>query len=78
MQKLWFEKHQKFHYQLYDHEGDEIEDFEGWDLLDVPEEQDPNEMSWLFPRRGPTPLEKEKKKRKKKKNKSKSKKKSDL
>ena len=40
MMKLWFEKHQKFHYQLYEFEDDDIEDFEGWDLIDNPEEQD--------------------------------------
>jgi hypothetical protein len=30
-------------------EQDDIEDFEGWDLIDVPQEQDQNDMAWLFP-----------------------------
>lgn len=38
LMKLWFEKHQNFHYQLYDFEDDDIEDFEGWDLIEMPEE----------------------------------------
>jgi predicted membrane protein len=33
--KLWFEKHQNYHYQLYEHEDDEIEDFEGHDLIEM-------------------------------------------
>jgi hypothetical protein len=49
MMKLWFENHQKFHYQLYEFEDDDIEDFEGWDLIEVPDEQDHNDMAWLFP-----------------------------
>ena len=53
LMKLWFEKHQKFHYQLYEFEEDDIEDFEGWDLIDNPEEQDQNDMAWLFPQKGP-------------------------
>eukprot|EP00347_Sterkiella_histriomuscorum_P005171 403357623 len=53
MMKLWFEKHQKFHYQLYEFEDDEIEDFEGWELIENPEEQDQNDMAWLFPQKGP-------------------------
>jgi hypothetical protein len=61
--KLWFEKHQKFHYQLHEHEDDDITDYEGHNLIDVREEGDPNEMSWLFPRRGPSPIPKKKKKR---------------
>lgn len=63
MLKLWFEKHQKSHYQLHEHEDDDITDFEGWNLIDVREEGDPNEMSWLFPGRGPKPVPKKKKKR---------------
>lgn len=38
---------------MYDFEDDEIEDFEGWDLIEVPEEKDRSDMSWLFPTKGP-------------------------
>ena len=74
MMKLWFEKHEKFHYQLWDFEDDEIEDFEGYELIEVPEEGDRNDMAWLFPLRGPgefRDLAERKKKRKNKKNKNK-------
>ena len=53
MMKLWFEKHEKYHYQLYEFEDDEIEDFEGHELIEVPEEEDKNDMAWLFPQKGP-------------------------
>lgn len=60
---MWFEKHQKFYYQLHEHEDDDITDYEGHDLIEVREEGDPNEMSWLFPRKGPQAVPKKKKKR---------------
>ena len=66
MMKLWFENHQKFHYQLYEFEDDEIENFEGHDLIDVPEEQDTNDMTWLFPQKGPGKFKNLDKKKKKK------------
>ena len=53
MMKLWFENHQKYHYQLYEFEDDDIENFEGFDLIEVPDEQDHNDMTWLFPQKGP-------------------------
>lgn len=73
LMKLWFEKHQRFHYHLYEFEEDDIEDFEGWDLIDVPEDQDRNDMAWLFPQRGPGQFKKLKDKKKTKKNKNKKK-----
>ena len=67
MMKLWFENHQKFHYQLYEFEDDDIEDFEGWDLIEVPDEQDHNDMAWLFPQKGPGKFKDINKKKKKSK-----------
>ncbi len=67
MMKLWFEKHQKFHYQLYEFEDDDIEEFEGHDLIDVPDEVDHNDMTWLFPQKGPGQFKKLADKKKKKK-----------
>ena len=67
MMKLWFENLQKFHYQLYEFGDDDYEEFEGWDLIETPEEQDTNDMTWLFPQRGPGQFKEEielKKKRK--------------
>ena len=64
MMKLWFEQHQKHHYQLYDFEEDDIEDFEGHELIDVPEDQDTNDMTWLFPQRGPGQFKEKKNKKK--------------
>lgn len=67
MMKLWFENHQKFHYQLYEHEDDDYETFEGYDLIDMPDEQDTNDMTWLFPQRGPGNFKEELELKKKKK-----------
>lgn len=67
MMKLWFENHQKFHYQLYEFEDDDYENFEGYDLIDVPDEQDTNDMTWLFPQRGPGNFKEELELKKKKK-----------
>ena len=38
LMKLWFELHEKYHYQLSEHDDDDIEDFEGHDLIELPEE----------------------------------------
>ena len=72
MLKLWFEQHERFNYQLHEHEEDEIEDYEGHDLIEMPAEQDHNDMAWLFPQRGPGQF-KEKVERKKKKSENKKK-----
>jgi len=34
---------------LHEFEDDDIEDFEGFDLIEVPESVDHNDMAWLFP-----------------------------
>jgi len=73
MMKLWFEKHSRFHYQLYDFEDDDIEDFEGHALIETPQEQDQNDMTWLFPQRGPGQFKDIKPKKKKKSGKGKKK-----
>ena len=69
--KLDLDKHQQHHYSLSDFEDDEIEDFEGWDIFDYEEDQDPDDMGWLFPKTGPGEFRhlKDKKKKKSKKNK---------
>jgi len=56
-------------------EDDDIEDFEGYDLFDYDEGPDAEDMTWLFPAKGPGQFKdyekKKKDKRKKKKNKKK-------
>lgn len=51
--KLELDKHQQNHYSLSEFEGDEIEDFEGYDVVERKAEKDADDMSWLFPARGP-------------------------
>jgi hypothetical protein len=65
--KLWFENLQKFHYQLYEFEDDDYEEFEGHDLIETPDEQDTNDMTWLFPQKGPGNFKKELEMKKKRK-----------
>jgi len=68
--KLDIDKLQQQHYSLSEHEDDEIEDFEGYDLFDYEEGPDSEDMTWLFPAKGPgkfKDLKKEKKEKKKKK-----------
>lgn len=59
---------QKHHYSLTEFEEDEIEEFEGWDLVELREDPDAEDMTWLFPSRGPGEFKdlKEKAERKKK------------
>ena len=77
--KLNIEKLQQNHYSLSDFEGDDIEDFEGHDLFEYDEGPDAEDMTWLFPAKGPGKFKdleakkKDKKKKKKKKAKKKSK-----
>jgi hypothetical protein len=52
---------------LAEFEDDEIEDFEGWDLIEVHDGPDPDDMSWLFPTKGPGQYKNLKKKKKSKK-----------
>ena len=54
--------------QLFEFEDDDISNFEGWDLIEVEAEKDKDDMSWLFPSKGPN---KKQKKADKKKNKNK-------
>lgn len=53
------------HTMLYDFEDDDIEDFEGWDLIEVEAEKDRDDMTWLFPTKGPGKFKKTKKSKKK-------------
>ena len=55
---------------MSDFEDDDIEDFEGYDLFDYDEGPDAEDMTWLFPAKGPgkfKDLDKKKKKKKKSK-----------
>ena len=83
--RIWFSKLQQQFAALEDFEGDDIEDFAGHDLIEAPDEEpDDDDMSWLFPPKGPGKFKdlKTKKKGKKgkkgKKNKGKKGKKVDL
>ena len=67
--KIWFEKHQRYFVELDDFEDDDIEEFAGHDLLEQPEEADSEDMSWLFPPKGPGKFKDLDKKKKKKKGK---------
>ena len=59
-------------FSLNDFEDDDIEDFEGWDALEIQEDPDADDMTWLFPTKGPGQF---RDLNKKKKNKTKTKKK---
>ena len=72
--KLDIDKLQRHHHSLSDFEDDDIEDFEGHDLFDYDEGPDAEDMTWLFPAKGPgkyKDLDKKKKKKKKKSKKTK-------
>lgn len=66
--KLDIDKHQSAHYSLSDFEDDDIEDFEGHELFEYDEGPDSEDMTWLFPAKGPGKFKdlKDKKKKKKK------------
>lgn len=51
--KLDIQNHEYNHYSLWEHDGDTIEDFEGYDLVERREEKDTDDMTWLFPPKGP-------------------------
>ena len=74
MMKLWWDRHVAHLYTLNEFEGDDIDEFEGWNIGDddeddEEEEQQGDDMTWLFPEKGPGKFkdlaEKKKKKRKK-------------
>jgi hypothetical protein len=74
--RIWLELHQRYYHSLYSFEDDEIEDFEGHELVEPPPDVDAEDMAWLFPTRGPGEFKdkykkKDDKKKKKKKKKSK-------
>ena len=83
--RIWFQKLQQSYGALEDFEGDDIEDFAGHELIEpLDEEPDNDDMSWLFPPKGPGKFKDLKKKKrgkkgkKGKKNKGKKGKKADL
>ena len=63
--KLDIPKQESYHYSLTEFEDDEIEDFEGHDLIERKQEKDPDDMNWLFPPKGPGEFKKLKKKKRK-------------
>jgi len=65
--KLNLAKLAEVHSSLFDFENDEIEDFEGWDLIEVDAAKDRDDMTWLFPAKGPGKFKKGKKAKKTKK-----------
>ena len=64
--KLNLQKLSEVFSSLYDFEDDEIENFEGWDLIEVEAEKDRDDMTWLFPTKGPGGFKKKGSKGKKK------------
>jgi len=69
MMRLWFDQHQRHHFSLADFEGDDIEEFEGHALIEEAEQPDEEDMSWLFPPKGPGEFKNLKKKKRGKKGK---------
>ena len=55
---------------MWEFDGDLIEDFEGFDLIERREDPDTDDMSWLFPTKGPGDYKNLDKKKKKKSKKS--------
>jgi len=76
--RIWFEKHQRHFSSLENFEDDDIEEFEGYDLVEIDYAEDKSDEDWLFPPKGPGEFKHlaDKKKRKDKKKKNKKKKKS--
>lgn len=73
--RIWFEKHQLHFSALVDFEDDDIEEFEGFDMLDqddLAEEED--DTAWLFPPKGPGEFKNLKRKKRGRKGKKKGKK----
>ncbi len=65
--RLDIQNHENNHYSLWEHEGDEIEDFEGHDLIERRVDPDSDDMTWLFPPKGPGEFKDLKRKKKQKK-----------
>ena len=51
---------------LYDFKDDDITDFVGHDVIEVEEKPEKEDMSWLYPEKGPGKFKKKKKKKSKK------------
>ena len=64
--RLWSEVHEKHVQGLWEFEGDEIEDFEGYTWMEEEEEAYREyQKRKQIPKKGPIPIEKKKKKKKK-------------
>ena len=81
MMRLWYEKHMRYLYDLSEFEGDDIEEFAGWNINDDEEDdgeeaalRGSDDMTWLFPEKGPGKFKDLAQKKKKKKKKGKKKK----
>jgi hypothetical protein len=64
--KLNISRQERELYDMREHTGDQITDFEGNDLWEVREEPDANDMTWLFPEKGPGKFKEAAQKKKKK------------
>lgn len=73
--KIWYEKHSRHFSSLYEFEDDDIEDFAGYDMVEINDQEEKDDETWLFPPKGPGEFKDLKKKKKGKKNKGKGKKK---
>ena len=75
MMRLWYEKHMRYLYELTEFEGDDIEEFAGWNINDDEEDEEEgpldqsNDITWLFPEKGPGKFKDLAEKKKKKKGK---------
>ena len=56
--------HENVHYSLWSFKEDSVDDFEGHDLVDRRPQPDAEDMSWLFPPKGPGEFKQRKKKSK--------------
>ena len=65
--KLWFDKHQKYHFNLEHFELDDIDDFPGHDLIETETYEYLDDQTYLFPPKGPGEFAALKNKKKKKK-----------
>jgi hypothetical protein len=58
-------KQEKELYNLREHKLDDIDDFEGNQIWDEKKEVDREDLTWLFPEKGPGPFKQKKKKKQK-------------
>lgn len=64
--KLWREKHRIYFSSLQDYEGDDVEEFPGYDYFGSQDDDEEPTISWINPPKGPGEFAKKKKKKSKK------------